>query len=198
MKIVILGGFLGSGKTSVLMQLAKAASDFSSKSSTPVAIIENEIGDVSIDTKMLSSYQIKELFSGCICCTLAGDLTACANDIEEKYKPDFLFIEATGMAHPSNVVDIMKKYAKSKDSVKMIVLADASRWEDLMDYMDVFISNQLKGSDIILLNKCDLVSEEEKQQITKEIQEINETARIIPICAKEDLGSIAKEILEYE
>lgn len=198
MNIVILGGFLGSGKTSVLMQLAKAASDFHGESGTPVAIIENEIGDVSVDTKMLSSYQIKELFSGCICCTLAGDLTACANEIEEKYGPDFLFIEATGMAHPSNVVDIMKRYAKSKDSVKMIVLADASRWEDLMDYMDVFISNQLKGADIILLNKCDLVSEEETQQILNEIKNINDTAGVIPICAKEDLGSIAKDILKYE
>lgn len=198
MKIIILGGFLGSGKTSVLMQLAKAASDFPDESKTTVAIIENEIGDVSIDTKMLSSYQIKELFSGCICCTLAGDLTSCANEIEEKYGPDYLFIEATGMAHPSNVLDIMKRYAKSKDSIKMIVLADASRWDDLMDYMDVFISNQLKGSDIILLNKCDLVSAEETKQIVSEIQVINDTAKIIPICAKEKLGSIAKEILKYE
>ena len=182
MKIVILGGFLGSGKTTVLLKLAKTLISESKGKGTPVVIIENEIGDVSVDTGLLGGYEVRELFSGCVCCTLAGDLTVAANEIQEKYAPDFLIIEATGVAQPKNIIKIMEQYAKAEDILD-IVLADAYRWEDLMDYMDVFISNQLKGADFVLLNKCDLVSEETADSACGDIREMNSEARILKISA---------------
>jgi G3E family GTPase len=77
MKILLLGGFLGSGKTSILLQLAKHIIAKEGKTgSTTVMIIENEIGDVGVDDKLLTSQglAVKELFSGCACCTSTGDL----------------------------------------------------------------------------------------------------------------------------
>ena len=184
MKIIILGGFLGSGKTTVLLKLAKELS-LMSKLKTPVAIIENEIGDVSVDTSLLGGYEIRELFSGCICCTLAGDLTVAANEIKEKYDPEYLIIEATGVAQPQNIIKIMEQYADAED-ITSIVLCDAYRWDELMDYMDVFISNQLKGAKIVLLNKCDLVDIKTAEKAASNIAEMNKDAKIFKISALGD------------
>ena len=182
MKIIILGGFLGSGKTTVLLKMAKKMVASSEGGKTPVVIIENEIGDISVDTKMLGGFEVREIFSGCICCTLAGDLTTNANEIAEKYDPEYLIIEATGVAHPINVVNVMKEYAKAEDII-CVVLADAYRWDELLEDMDVFIKNQLKGANFILLNKCDLVSAEDADRYAEGIREMNPEAEVLKISA---------------
>jgi G3E family GTPase len=97
-----LGGFLGSGKTTVLLSLAEyITSRFQPADSNrpAMAIIENEIGDVGIDNLILEStgYKVTSLSSGCICCSLTSDLTRCVNDIVEKYKLSYIAFEATGL-----------------------------------------------------------------------------------------------------
>ena len=194
MKIIILGGFLGSGKTTVLLKMAKKMAAAPKEGKTPVVIIENEIGDISVDTKMLGGFQVREIFSGCICCTLAGDLTTNANEIAEKYDPDYLIIEATGVAHPVNVVNVMKEYAKAEDIV-CVVLADAYRWDELLEDMDVFVKNQLKGANYILLNKCDMVSKEDADRFVKGIEEMNPEAKVFAISAIGEDDSWLSEIV---
>ncbi len=194
MKIVILGGFLGSGKTTVLLRLAAYAVGNHEGSGVPVAIIENEIGDVSVDTKLLGGYEVRELFSGCICCTLAGDLTSCSEEIRKQYDPEWLLIEATGMAKPSAVKQVMSTYSGA-ESLRTVVLADASRWDDLFDYMEVFMTSQLKGADVILLNKCDLVSPEDLERIRSDIEELAPGTRVEAVCAREDGGEWIRGIL---
>ena len=194
MKTIILGGFLGSGKTTVLLKLAKRMVSNAKEGKTPVVIIENEIGDISVDTKMLGAYEVRELFSGCVCCTLAGDLTANAKEIAEKYDPEYLIVEATGVAHPHNIVNVMEEYIDRKDLL-CVVLADASRWSELMEDMEVFVSNQLKGADCILLNKCDLVTDEERDKLLEDLKSLNGKAKILPISALGDKNEWLDEIL---
>ncbi len=190
MKVIILGGFLGSGKTTLLLNLAEYITLKHKTSQTPLVIIENEIGEISVDGSLLGEYRVKELFSGCICCTLAGDLASSVIDIKEKYNPEYIIIEATGMAHPHKIAATMKEY--TKESITTICMADVIRWDELMDCMDVFITNQLKGADIILLNKCDLITPEKSHEIAQEISQINPQTRIKCISAKNDNNIMAE------
>ena len=108
MKTIILGGFLGSGKTTVLLQLAKyitAKPDF-----PQVVILENEIGAVGVDNEILegAALAVESVFSGCICCTGAVDLIDAVQTIESQYEPDWLIVEATGMAQPSSIQTNLK------------------------------------------------------------------------------------------
>ncbi len=132
MKILTLGGFLGSGKTSILLQLAHYIVDNSLKSKKNiVAIIENEIGQVGIDDKVLKEkgYNVKDIFSGCVCCSLSGELIAGIQKIHKETDPEWIIIEATGVAMPSNISEVIHKNLNIKP--RLITLVDASRWKKI-------------------------------------------------------------------
>ena len=196
MRVIVLGGFLGSGKTTVLLQLARMIVEkYQASKKYPVAIIENEIGDVSVDSKLLGDYQIREIFSGCICCTLSADLTQSVIEIADLYEPEYVIIECTGLAYPDKVVSTIRKYAHECSSVLTITIADASRWYEIMDYMDVFLTGQMKAGDIMVLNKIDLVDNETMRSILSELRDLNAEAEVIGISASEDISALVEHIL---
>lgn len=194
MKIIVLGGFLGAGKTTVLLQLAHLIADGDTGDRIPLVILENEIGEVSVDSAMLGGFEVRELFAGCICCTLAGDLNSTIREIQETCDPKYVLVETTGMAQPGKVVETIGQYARNVENIAVLVLADAGRWEELMGFMDVFIEKQMESADCILLNKTDLVSGETVEKIQSEIKNMNPSVTIYPVCARE---SIEKELLEF-
>ena len=100
MKILLVGGFLGSGKTSFILKLAHHMIE--DLGIANIVILENEIGEISVDDKVLkgSGYQVKGLFAGCVCCTLAGELPSTVRQIERDIHPDWIIMEATGVAFP--------------------------------------------------------------------------------------------------
>ena len=103
MKVLILGGFLGSGKTSLLLQLAYyITGNALNDKKYQVVILENEVGEEGIDDKLLrgNGYQVENLFSGCACCTLSGELLSTVSKIEKELQPDWLILETTGLAYP--------------------------------------------------------------------------------------------------
>ena len=192
MKILILGGFLGSGKTTFLLKLAEYLTKNVTDNKTPVAVIENEIGEISVDSSVLGNYRVKDIMSGCICCSLAGEIFPAIKEMQEDLNPEYIVIEATGMAYPANIASTIEEYFP--ESIRTVCLADASRWDELMEYMDIFTSNQLKGSDVILLNKTDLVSAEDTARICKEIEELVPGVDVIPMSAKSEINNM-EEIL---
>lgn len=181
MKILILGGFLGSGKTSVLLQLAHFMVDTSKTNKTGVAIIENEIGQIGIDDKVLKQigYNVKELFSGCVCCSLAGDLIAGIQEISSKSDPEWMIIESTGVAFPSNIAEVI--YNSLGISARIITIIDASRWKRIHVPLANLIEGQLDKADIILINKIDLVDEKNLKTIETDVQNINSDANLYRI-----------------
>lgn len=195
MKVIILGGFLGSGKTTVLLQLAKYITA-NSRKEMALAIIENEIGEISVDGAMLSGYQVKELSAGCICCTLTAGLGTALHQIHGEYDPEYVLIEATGLAMVDKITGVIRQYLPEVDWLRTLVLADASRWDDLMEGMDVFLENQLRGGDIVLLNKCDLVSHADQERLCREIGKMHPKAKTYPINANQDITGILIDILE--
>ncbi len=189
MRVIILGGFLGSGKTSILLQLARYFVDKEKDSytETRVAIIENEVGDVGIDDKVLVSegFSVKNLFAGCACCSLSGELVYSIRSIKKELNPRWLIIEATGIAHPGMMRETILKGLGSPSYI--ITIVDAKRWKKLARAMETFVSGQLEESSKILLNKIDLVSVEELEEIKKSIYVFNKEAEIIPVSAKYEL-----------
>ena len=178
MNILILGGFLGSGKTSVLLQLAKYLVGRETREGTNVMIIENEIGAVGVDDKLLRSQglAVKDLFSGCACCTSGGDLLNDIHKIRKELDPEWIIVECTGVAYP---LEIKKSLERALGvTVKILTLTDASRWKRLRRAMAHLLDAQLDSANLILLNKVDLVGEAEADEIAAELRQINPGAAI--------------------
>jgi G3E family GTPase len=179
MKILLLAGFLGSGKTSILLQLAKhiiAAEGEPGK--TTVMIIENEIGDVGVDDKLLKSQglDVTELFSGCACCTSGAFLLSDIQIIQKDINPKWIIIEATGVAYPRQIKETVEDVLNIP--VTVLAVTDAFRWKRLRRAMSAMIESQLDCSDFILVNKVDLVDEDAADAVVEEIQTINREAAI--------------------
>lgn len=189
MKILLLGGFLGSGKTSVLLPLAKYMTEHSTYTGTRVAIIENEIGDVSIDgiTLRNAGLSVQELFSGCICCTIGTELIEGLKRLEKDANPEWVIIEATGVACPGAVAETILEFIPEMEEIRTAVLCDAERLHRLLRAITVIAPQQVKDAQVLLLNKIDLVDEERLVQTEAILREFNSEAPIYRICAKEGI-----------
>ncbi len=187
MKILLLSGFLGSGKTSALLQMASYMVRNSRKDGTSVMIIENEIGEVGVDDKVLKAQglQVKELFAGCACCTGGADLLADLRTIQKTVDPEWVIIEATGVAYPRQIRDSVETCFKIP--VKILALADAKRWKRLHAYMAQLIEAQVDAADCILLNKVDLVEKAEADAIEGELHRYNPASRIWQVVANQPM-----------
>ena len=117
-KVNIISGFLGAGKTTLIKKLLGEV-----YAGEKIAIIENEFGEIGIDGGLLkeSGIEIKEMNSGCICCSLVGDFSASLKEMTEKYKPDRIIIEPTGVGKLSDVVNAVK----SADEAELAAFADS-------------------------------------------------------------------------
>jgi len=189
LRIIILGGFLGSGKTTVLLQFARylVNREQAAKNQIKVAIIENEVGEVGVDDKVIANegFSVNNLFSGCACCSLAGDLIYSIRNIEENLGPEWLIIEATGIAHPGSIKNIISKRLELPSYI--LTVADAKRWKRLVRAMEAFVAGQLEESSKVLLNKADLVTEDELEEVKQSIQGYNSGVEIISTNAKDEL-----------
>lgn len=188
MKVIVLAGFLGSGKTSVLLQLAKyIVKRDGEESRTSVAIIENEIGEVGVDDKILRSQglAVRELFAGCACCTGGGDLLNDINAIRKELDPKWIIIESTGVAYPLQIRESVQSCFGV--DVNIIGLADAQRWRRLNNAMPQLIESQLEHADSVLLNKVDLVDGQMAETIINEIKQINPGARLFKTVANKTI-----------
>lgn len=158
MNVLILSGFLGSGKTSTLLPLAKyIVGQSASAAENKVMILENEVGEIGIDDAFLrgGGFQVDTLFSGCACCTVAGELITAVSEIRKRFDPDWLILETTGVAYPKKIQEnLFETYGMT---ARICVLVDAARWKRLLIPMQGLLSGQIIGSDIVLVNKIDLV-----------------------------------------
>ncbi|CAG9613649.1 Putative metal chaperone YciC [Bacillus rhizoplanae] len=179
-EIHILGGFLGSGKSTLLQNLLLAEK----KKNRKVAVLMNEIGEYSVDTDIVGRENIlRELLKGCICCTMKDELEIQLHSLYQEERPDVVYIETTGVAHPIEVLDaclspILAPYIEVKS---IIVVLDAIRWlnrEILSKSVQQLLNEQMKYGSHILINKSDLLRDEEKKQVVEEVALINRHAKL--------------------
>lgn len=183
--VTVLTGFLGSGKTTLLNHILT-----STEHKMKFAVIENEFGDVGIDEEILvenSEESIIEVMNGCICCTVRGDLTEVLDRMYDRIKDfDGVIIETTGLADPAPVAQTFFVDERVTDRYKLdgiITVVDAKHViQHLEDEKPEGIENetveQLAFADRIMLNKIDLATEEELQNVEKKIKAINGFAPI--------------------
>lgn len=169
MEIQIISGFLGTGKTTFLNKYLPLLPGLT-------AVVENEFGEVGLDGALLQDdIPVKELSAGCICCSLALDLKEGIVEIANKYKPDRIFIEPSGIGKLS---DVMSACEKARDKIdieitKRIVLVDACDCEIFVEDFGQFYSNQIEYANIIFLSNVADATEEEKKGAKKCIRELN-------------------------
>ncbi|MGN7177878.1 cobalamin biosynthesis protein [Paenibacillus sp. FSL R5-0490] len=177
-EIYILSGFLGSGKTTLLKQLLQDEK----KQGRKVAVMMNELGKVSIDSDAVDEgVPLKELLDGCICCTISDKLEAQLQELLMVEKPEAIYIETTGAAHPIEVLDsILSPLFADRMQVKGIIsVVDSPRWLNrnvLSPQVQQLLIEQVRHADLIILNKADKLSEAEQARLTMEIQGLNSQA----------------------
>ncbi|AET67029.1 putative GTPase, G3E family [Desulfosporosinus orientis DSM 765] len=198
MNILLFGGFLGSGKTSIILQAAKylvprieeTGSGHTGDDENPsLIIIENEVGGAGIDDKILKDegLNVRELFAGCICCTLNAELNLCLEEIQEEFSPKWVIIETTGMAYPDRISESIKKYGEGIESIATIVVADAERWEELVLAFPGLIKGQVAHGDVIFLNKIESIEAEYAAVVTDKVKELNPEALFFAVSAHQEI-----------
>lgn len=183
MKVIIIGGFLGSGKTTALRNLGKHLVEKGHR----IAIIVNEIGEVGVDGETISGGGLvtKELTSGCICCSLRISMEYTLQTLVEEYDPDTVIIEPTGIAFPMQIKEHIELMDVENLSFAPVVsLVDASRINMEISQVPTFIANQIKESEIVCINKVDLVDMETVASVTKTVMQINPDALVIEMSAR--------------
>ena len=200
MQIILISGFLGSGKTTLLIQLSdylfqlNPPSDSASSSTTnKIAIIENEIGSINLDSRMLNKkgYTLREMLSGCICCSLQDNLGMEITNIAKSLQPDWLLIEATGLASAREVAEGIRSMVDKKhySSIFSIVLADTSRLPMLLQVTERMVHRQLEYVDALILNKIDLITSGQLDQCRQELLAINPDMQVIEVSAEKGIPS---------
>jgi len=186
MHLLLFSGFLGSGKTSLIIPLSDAAV----QSGHRVAIIVNEIGEMGIDNQLMRQLKLNvwELVAGCICCTLSGDLIATLQTLDLDYALDLVIVEASGAADPNSILRLLPYYkGRSLTSVRTVTVVDPLRLSILIEVMTPLITSQIQCADLIIVSKNDLATSEQIESARRSAHEINPTARIVSAAARAHL-----------
>ncbi|SFA91951.1 MULTISPECIES: GTP-binding protein [unclassified Bacillus (in: firmicutes)] len=195
-EVYILSGFLGSGKTTLLKRLLEAERNASRK----VAVMMNELGKVSIDSNAIEEdVALKELLGGCICCTIQGQVEAQIQGLLMDAKPEVIYIETTGAAHPVEVLDaVLSPLFAEKLNVKGIITTiDGQRWlqrKSLSPQLQQLVLEQTRSASLVIVNKMDELSDSEQAKISYEIQSINPNAK----CVLTTFSSVSIKLLKNE
>jgi len=177
-KIDIISGFLGAGKTTLIKKLLKE-----SLSDQKVVLIENEFGEIGIDSGILkqSGIHILEINSGCICCTLVGDFDLALKEVLQKYHPDRILIEPSGVGKLSDVIKACQKIA-DKENVELnlcIAVVDAIKYKMYSRNFAEFFNNQIESAKTVILSRTQRTTAEQMEATVKEIHIHNPNATII-------------------
>lgn len=177
-EIYILSGFLGSGKTTLLKRILEDEK----KKNRKVAVMMNELGKISIDSNVVEEdVALKELLGGCICCSIQDKLESQLQSLLLNEKPDVIYIETTGAAHPVEVLDaILSPYFANQFMIKGVVtIIDGGRWlarHSLSPQLQQLLLEQVKHADMIIINKADTMNDSEQAKLSYEVQGINPNA----------------------
>ena len=177
-KIDIISGFLGAGKTTFIKKLLKEAI-----AGEKVVLIENEFGEIGIDGGFLkdSGIEIREMNSGCICCSLVGDFGRSLNEVLTKYTPDRVIIEPSGVGKLSDVMKAVCDVAGEIDVVLngSVTVVDAQKCKMYMKNFGEFFNNQIESAGTIVLSRTDVADTDKVAQCVEMIREKNPKAAIV-------------------
>lgn len=175
-KVDIFSGFLGAGKTTLIRKLIAEA-----YKGEQVVLIENEFGDIGIDSDFLkdAGIEITEMNSGCICCTLVGDFTKAIHQVVEKFNPDRIIIEPSGVGKLSDIIAAVAGADADLELSGTIAVVDAKKCAMYMKNFGEFFNNQIESANAVILSHVAGVSEEKIEKAVEMLRELNHDAAII-------------------
>ncbi|QNK40493.1 CobW family GTP-binding protein [Caproicibacter fermentans] len=177
-KIGVISGFLGAGKTTLIQKLLKGTIP-----NEKVVLIENEFGEVGIDGKLFkqTGIRVREINSGCICCTLAGDFSDALREVIRKYKPDRILIEPSGVGKLSEILPACRRIAlRERGEVSFcITVVNALKYKMYAKNFSEFFFDQIENAKTIFLSRTQNVELDRLQEVEQSIREHNPKAAIL-------------------
>ena len=195
-KIDIISGFLGAGKTTLIKKLLKEAFE-----GEQVVLIENEFGEIGIDGGFLkdAGIEIREMNSGCICCSLVGDFGASLKEVVEKYHPDRILIEPSGVGKLSDVIKAVQGVEEDVDIQlnSYTTVVDAKKCKMYMKNFGEFFDNQIQYAGAIIMSRTDIATEKKVQESLELLRSLNKDAAIITTPIENLDGKKLVEVMEH-
>lgn len=178
MRVNLLFGFLGSGKTTLVRRLLEERGR-----DAKTAVIVNEFGEVGIDGEILrgTNVDMVELNSGCLCCTLKGSLMLAVEELRRKAGVERVIVEATGVAQPGELTETLTDPTMRTrvDIGPLVTVVDAHKFSRLLGALGEFYVAQIENADIVILNKTDLAAPEVLEEARREVLAINPAATVL-------------------
>jgi G3E family GTPase len=196
-KIDVVSGFLGSGKTTLIKSLLKAYEN------EKVVLIENEFGEIGIDGDIIEreGFEVFEISSGCICCIMKKDFQVVLSRIIEEFNPDRIIVEPTGISILSEIIDILssKEVSRQCSINSLITVIDSINYLEQCDVFGEFFEDQISNAETLILSKSQFVEPEKVEEIIESLREVNSHAEIITsnwsnLSFNEIKGLLAKNI----
>ncbi len=197
MRCIAFTGFLGSGKTSVILATARALGARGQR----VAIIENERGAIGVDGPYLEAQGlgVREISDTCICCDLQSSLGHTVRLIDSLYHPEWLLLEPSGVAHPDELANTIEDDAMPGTEWRLVALLDAVRfgrlWAD-QSGLGYLLRWQIERADLVLLTKTDVVTAEQQALIEATITGVRPEVKIVPLARTAQVGELVLAALE--
>ena len=195
-KVDIFSGFLGAGKTTLIRKLIEEA-----YGTDKIVLIENEFGEIGVDKGFLQNtgIEINQMNAGCICCTLVGDFGKALNEVIEKYNPERILIEPSGVGKLSDVIIAVQDLKNDKIELNgFTTVVDATKAEMYMSNFGEFYENQVEHASSIILSHTAGMSQEDIDKCITLLREHNKEASIVTTDWNEIDGSKILEIMEQK
>ncbi|MDR1405285.1 MAG: hypothetical protein LBJ20_06975 [Candidatus Methanoplasma sp.] len=190
MKVAQVAGFLGSGKTTAMMKIV----DGLMRKGLRIAIVVNDVGEISVDAKFIESHGLKakEISGGCICCQIAGTFADTLVSLHKSFDPDIVIVEPSGVAIPWGLKRAAE-YSEEKGNIviehaPVITLVDPTRIGMLMKAVRRLVETQIREADVCFINKADAAAEADIETTREFIKSINPKAEIGLMSSKTGLG----------
>ena len=196
-KIDIISGFLGAGKTTFIKKMLEDVFQ-----GEKIVLIENEFGEIGIDGGFLkdSGIEVSELNSGCICCSLVGDFGKNLREVMERFHPDRILIEPSGVGKLSDVMKSVQE-VEAENEVKLsgrVTVVNTAKATKQMKAFGEFFNNQIEYATVIVLSRTQNVKPEQTELVVKEIREKNPSAAIITTPWDEMDGKQIYKVVEQQ
>lgn len=186
MIVLQIAGFLGSGKTTLMIRVGRALGESGRK----VVIIVNEVGEVGVDGEVLARQGLStlEISEGCICCSLSGTLQSTLRKVKQELAPDVIMIEPTGLALPNRINGIIRTSLIEPEMTHTVTLVDAFRVDDLLANTRQFFLRQVEHADMLAINKVDVMDRNRLDEIESTMKDLCPGVRTVRISAKTGEG----------
>jgi G3E family GTPase len=196
-KVDIISGFLGAGKTTLIKKLLAEG-----LGNEKLVIIENEFGEVGIDGNLLKSsgIEVREINSGCICCTLVGDFGKAIEEAAAKYKPDRIIIEPSGVGKLSDVIKACGAPGlKEILAINMVIaVADALKYQIYISNFGEFFENQIRHAKTVVLSRTQKAGNKKLEAVADSIRKLNDRANIITTPWEDISGGLIVSVAEQD